>query len=183
VYLLITGARFLALKQEHQLEDIDMDYFINLIRRTTGWGMACGATFLTGMMVLIVANIITRLFGHVIQGSYEISTLMIVVSVAFALGYAGVQKSHVVVKIVIDRFSPRWQAVIAIITSLISMATWAVIGWASYTVLAKRLLTEVTDLLDVPYLPFRIIFVAGVAILCLVYLTDLIKAFKEAVIR
>jgi TRAP-type C4-dicarboxylate transport system permease small subunit len=165
------------------MRSIGMDYFINLVRRTTGWGMACGATFLTGMMVLIVANIITRLFGHIIPGSYEISTLMIVVSVAFALGYAGVQKRHVVVKILTDRFSPRWQAVVEIITSLISMATWAVIGWASYTVLAKRLLTEVTDLLDVPYLPFRIIFVAGIAILCLVYLTDLIKAFKQAVIK
>ena len=160
-----------------------MDYFVRLVRRTTGWGMAFGAAFLTGMMVLVVANIVTRLFRHIIPGSYEISTLMIVVAVAFALGYAGVQKSHVVVKIMVDRLSPRWQWIIEILTSLISLVTWAIITWASSTVLAQRWLTEVTDLLDVPYLPFRIIFVAGLALLCLVYATNLVIALKRAVIK
>jgi TRAP-type C4-dicarboxylate transport system permease small subunit len=152
-------------------------------RRLSSGGMAIGAAFLTGMMVLIVANIIYRLFGHVIPGSYEISTLMIVVAVAFALGYAAVHKSHIVVKIVVARFSQRWQAIIEVLMSLISLATWAVIAWASYNVLSQRWLTEMTDLLDIPYLPFRIIFVVGLAILSLVYLTDLVSALKQAVKR
>lgn len=143
--------------------------------------MAIGAAFLVGMMVLIVANIIYRLFGHVIAGSYELSELMIVVAVAFALGYAAVHKSHIVVKIVISRFSQRWQSIIEVLMSLISLATWAVIAWASFNVLSQRWLTEVTDLLDIPYLPFRIIFVLGLVIFCLVYITDLVRALSQAV--
>ena len=152
-------------------------------RRLSSDGVAIGAAFLTGMMVLIVANIIYRLFGHVIPGSYEISTLMIVVAVAFALGYAAVHNSHIVVKIVVTRFSERWQAILTVIMSLISLATWAVIAFASYNVLSQRWLTEMTDLLDIPYLPFRMIFVLGLVILCLVYITDLVRALRGVLKR
>lgn len=158
-----------------------MASFISLVRRTTAWGMAIGATFLIGMMGLIVANIIYRLFGHVIPGSYEISTLMLVVAVAFALGYGAVHKSHIVVKIVVSRFPERWQAGLEILMSIVSMATWAVIAWASFIVLSQRGLTELTDLFDVPYLPFRTVFVLGLAILIIVYTTDLISAIKRVV--
>lgn len=158
-----------------------MDYVANIFRRLNRGGMAIGAAFLTGMMVLIVANIIYRLFGHVIPGSYEISELMIVVAVAFALGYAAAQKSHVVVKIVVSRFPPRTQAILEVLMSLISLATWAVIAWASTNVLSARWLTEVTDLLDVPYLPFRIVWVLGLVMFCLVYLTDLFRALSQSV--
>ena len=158
-----------------------MDYVANIFRRLNRGGMAIGAAFLTGMMVLIVANIIYRLSGHVIPGSYEISELMIVVAVAFALGYAAVEKSHVVVKIVVSRFPQRWQSILEAFMSLISLATWAVIAWASVNVLSARWLTEETDLLDVPYLPFRIVWVLGLVMFCLVYLTDLFRALSQLV--
>jgi TRAP-type C4-dicarboxylate transport system permease small subunit len=148
-------------------------------RRIGSGGMAIGAAFLTAMMVLIVANVIYRLFGHVIPGSYEMSELMIVVAAAFALGYAAIHGSHVVVKIVVTRFSQRWQAILTVIMSLISIATWAIIAWATADVLSKRWLTEVTDLLDIPYLPFRIILVVGLVFLCLIYVTDLVSALRQ----
>lgn len=143
--------------------------------------MALGAAFLTGMMVLIVANVIYRLSGHVIAGSYELSELMIVVAVAFALGYAALKKSHVVVKIVVSRFPQRWQSILEAFMSLISLATWAAIAWAGFLILSNRWLTEETDLLDVPYLPFRFVFVFGLGLLCLVYLIDLFRALSQAV--
>jgi len=156
---------------------------LNFFRRLSTDSVAIGAAFLVGMMVLVVANIIYRLFGHVIPGSFELSELMIVVAVASALGYAAVHKSHIVVKIVVSRFSQRWQAIIEVLMSLISLATWAVIAWASFNVLSQRWLTEVTDLLDIPYLPFRMIFVVGLVLLCLVYVTDLFRALSQAVKR
>jgi len=156
---------------------------LNFFRRLSTDGVAIGAAFLVGMMVLVVANIIYRLFGHVIPGSYELSELMIVVAVASALGYAAVHKSHIVVKIVVSQFSQRWQAIIEVLMSLISLATWAVIAWASFNVLSQRWLTEVTDLLDIPYLPFRMIFVLGLVLFCLVYVTDLFRALSQAVKR
>ncbi|MBA7658421.1 hypothetical protein ES703_66372 [subsurface metagenome] len=158
-----------------------MDYLANIVRRMGGWGMALGAAFLVGMMVLIVASVIYRLSGHVIAGSYELSELMIVVAVAFALGYAALKKSHVVVKIVVSRFPRRAQAIVEAFMSLISLATWALIAWAGFLILSERWLTEETDLLDVPYLPFRFVFLLGLLLFCLVYLIDLFRALIQAV--
>ena len=160
-----------------------MEYFAYIVRRITGIGVALGAAFLVGMMVLIVANIIYRLTGHVITGSYELSELLIVVTVAFALGYAAVQKSHVVVKILVSRFPQRWQAILEAFTSFLSMGTWAVIAWASSLIFLDRWLTEESEMLLVPFLPFRLVLLFGLILISLVYLIYMFMALRKAVMK
>ena len=160
-----------------------MAYFTKIVRRLIEVGTALGAAFLVGMMVLIVANIVYRMTGHVIPGSFELSELMIVVTAAFALGYAALQKSHVDVNIVVSHFPPRLQSVIAAIVAFLSMGTWAVVAWASAVILSDRWLTEETDMLLIPYLPFRIVLFVGLILISLVYLIDMIRALREAVMK
>ena len=160
-----------------------MEYFAYIVRRITGIGVALGAAFLVGMMVLIVANIIYRLTGHVITGSYELSELLIVVTVALALGYAAVQKSHVVVKILVSRFPQRWQAILEAFTSFLSMGTWAVIAWASSLIFLDRWLTEESEMLLVPFLPFRLVLLFGLILISLVYLIYMFMALRKAVMK
>jgi len=143
--------------------------------------MALGAVFLVGMMVLIVASVIYRRAGHIIPGTYELSELMIVVAVAFALGYAALKKSHIVVKFVVARFPQRTQAILEAVMSFISLATWAAIAWAGFLLLSKRWLREESVMLSVPYLPFRFVFLFGLILFCLVYLIDLFRALSQAV--
>ena len=158
-----------------------MDRFTNIIGRIIGIGMAVGAAFLVGMMVLIVANIIYRLTGHVIVGSFEISELLIVVTAAFALGYAALQKSHVDVGIVVSRFPRRWQAILEALTSFLSMGTWAVAAWAGSLILFERWHTEESELLLIPFFPFRLVLFLGLILIALVYLIYLLKALRETV--
>lgn len=158
-----------------------MEYLANLVRRIGGWGMALGATFLVGMMVLIVASVIYRRIGHVIPGTYELSELMIVVTAAFALGYAALKKSHIVVKIVVERFSQRTRAILEAVMSLISLATWAAVAWTGVLLVSTRWLNEDSEMLSVPFLPFRLIFLFGLILFCLVYLIDMIRALRQAV--
>ena len=160
-----------------------MEYLANIVRRINGAGVALGAAFLVGMTVLIVANIIYRLTGHVITGSYELSELMIVVTVAFALGYAGFQKSHVAVGILVSRFPQRWQAIVEAFTSFLSMGTWAVIAWASSLIFLDRWLTEESEMLLIPFLPFRIVLLFGLILLALVYLIYMVVALKKASLK
>jgi TRAP-type C4-dicarboxylate transport system permease small subunit len=138
---------------------------------------------MVAMMVLIVANIIYRLTGHVITGSYELSELLIVVTVAFALGYAAVQKSHVVVKILVSRFPQRWQAILEAFTSFLSMGTWAVIAWASSLIFLERWLTEESEMLLIPFLPFRMVLLFGLVLIALVYLIYMVMALRKAVMK
>ena len=160
-----------------------MECFANIVRRISGIGTALGAAFLVGMMVLIVANIIYRLTGHVITGSYELSELLIVVTVAFALGYAALQKSHVEVKIVVSQLPQRWQAILEAFTSFLSMGTWAVIAWASSLILSERWLSEESEMLLVPFLPFRLVLLFGLILISLVYLIYMFMALRKAVMK
>ena len=143
--------------------------------------MALGAAFLVGMMVLITASVIYRRAGHVIPGTYELSELMIVVTAAFALGYAALKKTHIVIKVVVARFPQRAQAILEAVMSFISLATWAMVAWTGVLILSKRWLNEASEYLSVPYLPFRLIFLLGLVLVCSVYLIDIIRALRQAV--
>jgi TRAP-type C4-dicarboxylate transport system permease small subunit len=142
--------------------------------------MALGAAFLVGMMVLITASVISRRAGHVIQGTYELSELMIVVTAAFALVYAALNKTHIVIKVVVERFPQRAQAILEAVMSFISLATWAMIAWTGFLILSQRWLKEASVDLSVPFLPFRLIFFIGLVLLCSVYLIDMVKALRRA---
>ena len=143
--------------------------------------MTLGAAFLVGMMVLITASVISRRAGNVIQGTYELSELMVVVTAAFALGYAALNKTHIVIKVVVERFPQRAQAILGTVMSFISLATWAAVAWTGVLILSKRWLNEESEYLSVPYLPFRLIFLLGVVLVCSIYLIDLIRALRQAV--
>ena len=158
-----------------------MDILIRIIRKTLMIGVALGGAFLVGMMVLIVANIVYRTTGHVITGSYELSELMIVVTAAFALGFAALHKSHVDVKVVVSKFPEKLQIVIEIITSFLAMGTWALITWASTIILIERWHTEESEMLLVPFFPFRLVLFLGLILVSLVYLIDTLSALKKAV--
>jgi TRAP-type C4-dicarboxylate transport system permease small subunit len=153
----------------------------NVFRRINEGGMTLGAFFLLAMMTTVVANVIYRFFGHVIVGSYELVELMILVTVSFALGYTAQKKSHVVINILITRFPSRVQSTLEAIMSFISLATWGIIAWASANILIERWLRERTEMLDIPYLPFRFIWLFGLILLCLVYMLWIYKSSNEAV--
>ena len=147
-----------------------MDFFDNIIRRILGYGLALGSLFLMAMMVLIVANIITRLAGHVITGSFELSELMIFVTVAFALGYAALERSHVAVKIIQEKLPAIGQKITEIVNSFLAMCTWAITAWTGSIVLFERWHTEESEMLLIPFYPFRLILFIGLILVTIVYL-------------
>jgi TRAP-type C4-dicarboxylate transport system permease small subunit len=158
-----------------------MDAIMRIMRRILSVGVALGGSFLVGMMLLIVANIIYRTTGHVITGSYELSELMIVVTASFALGFAAFHKSHVDVKIVVSKFPERVQTVIEIIISFLAMGTWAIIAYASTIVLMDRWHTEESEMLLIPFFPFRLVLFIGLILVSLIYLMDMISALRKMV--
>jgi len=158
-----------------------MDYFASIVRRMGGWGMIASATFLILMVVMVVASVIYRMCGHVIVGSYELTELFTVVAVAFALGYATLEKRDVIIDILIPKIPQRTRTILEAVMSLISLGTWAVIVWAGIGFMIQTWLTEDTPMLEVPYLPFRFVWVFGLLFLCLVYLLGFFTAWRKAV--
>jgi TRAP-type C4-dicarboxylate transport system permease small subunit len=156
-----------------------MDYFAKLIYRVEGVVKAIGASVLVGIAVLLASNIVYRLFGHVIAGTYELVGFFMVVTVAFALGYTALEKGHVAVTVLVARFSQRVRAIVESLTSVISIGMWGLILWGSITVLSERWLGDQTHLLEIPLLPLRFVWVLGLLILCLVLLFHLFNLLSR----
>ena len=152
--------------------------YLEFITNKSGRGiMIISAIFLLSTMVLTVANVLARVFGRVIAGTYELTVVLIVVVAATALGYAALQKSHVVVDVITARFPKRVQGIINSCTSALALILWGVITWQSISILIQRWSDEDTELLHVPYYPFRILWIVGLVFLCLVLVKNIIEEF------
>jgi TRAP-type C4-dicarboxylate transport system permease small subunit len=158
-----------------------MNYIFNIIRRSVTVGAVVGAIFLIGIMVLTVAEVCVRPFGEHVVGSYELVEIFVVVTAGFALGYAALRQTHIVVRFLVSRFSPRVQAIIESFTSAIGLVLWVLIAWTAVGVMReKALLGEWTILLRIPYIPFRSIWILSLILFCLVLFMKLYKSLKAA---
>jgi TRAP-type C4-dicarboxylate transport system permease small subunit len=146
-----------------------------IVRYITGIGTWIAGIFLTGIMVAIVLDVILRLARIPIIGSYELTEVAIIVTVAFALPYTALKGGHVAVDLLVSRFKPRSRQLSVAITVLFSTVIWALVVWASIGVLQDKWLNEASYTLKIPYLPFRFVWVIGLALFCIVYLFEVIK--------
>jgi TRAP-type C4-dicarboxylate transport system permease small subunit len=156
-----------------------MNNFANTLRRIIVATTTLGGISLALLMVFTVANVIGRLLRFSILGFMEISVFLIIVAAACALAYTTWEQGHVVVTIVVDRLSQLPRRILGIITSLISLSVIAFIAWASVGVLRERWLREISEMHDIPFLPFRIIFVFSLVLFGLVLLIHTYKWLKE----
>jgi len=156
-----------------------METLAVLLRRITKGGVVLGGVFLIAGMLLLMSNIFGRFMHLVIPGSYELFELIMAIPVAFALVYAALQKTHVVVDLIVSRFPPRLGVAAEILTSLLSFAIWALIAWGGALLAYENGLKEMTDILEIPVLPFRIVWLFCLFLFCLTYLVDLSRAFRR----
>ena len=156
-----------------------MDRFTNIIGRIVRGGTIGGSIFLLVVVLIIVTNVVIRFFGHMIPGHYELVSLITVISIAFSLSYTAIHKGHIAMNIVVSRLSKRNQIILGAFTTVVSIAVWAAITWASITVIQDKMLKEVSNMLLIPYLPFRCVWVLGLILYCLVLVTDLFMTKKR----
>jgi TRAP-type C4-dicarboxylate transport system permease small subunit len=156
--------------------------FFNIVHRISRGLNWLGVAALVGMMVLVASNVIIRFFGGIIPGTYELVEIMAAVLISFALIYAALTKTHIVIKLLVSRLPQRAQAILGSITSLFGIVTWALLAGAGAIYAREQwLLNETTDMLELPIVPFRYVLVFALIILCLVLLADLSSALRAAV--
>lgn len=151
----------------------------DLLERITKWGVFAGGFFLLTAMMIHICNILGRFTNFVIPGSYEIFKLIMVIPVGFALVYAALKKYHVTVDIIVARFPPRLSIAAEILASALSFAIWGLMVSAAAILASETGLQELTETLEIPYLPFRIIWIFCLFLFSLTYLIDLSKAVRR----
>ena len=156
-----------------------MNALAALLDRITKGGIFLGGVFLILGMLILMSNIFGRFVHLVIPGSYELFELIMVIPVAFALVHAALQKTHVVVHLIVSRFPPRLSAAAEILASLLSFTIWALIAWGGARLAYENGLKETTDILGVPYLPFRIVLLFCLFLFSVTYLMDLSRTIRR----
>jgi TRAP-type C4-dicarboxylate transport system permease small subunit len=141
--------------------------------------VACAAVVI--MMLLTCADVILRLFGHPILGTYEMIGFSGAVVISFALAYTSLEKGHIAVELLVDHLPKRLQVFINGINSLIGAALFSLIAWQSFVYAGDlRESGEVSLTLQIPTYPFVYGISVGCGLLCLVLLADAIRSFGKA---
>ncbi len=106
-----------------------MNTLLQKLDQLTAFLKVLGAICLVGMMALTCADVVGRYFDRPIFGSVEIVGFLATLTVALALPFTHQEKGHIGVEILVRLFSSKTQAVIELITSLASLALFAIVTW------------------------------------------------------
>jgi len=154
-----------------------MRYLEKFVNKSGSGGMVVGSISLAVAMLVMVINILLRPFGQVFPGAYEVVGLFVGITVSFCLPFTALAKRHVAVNVFTSRFPQRIQDILQGFTSLIEFIFWFVVGWMTYRIITIRWVNEATLDLEMPMLPFRILWFIGLIIFCSILLLDILKAF------
>ncbi len=144
----------------------------SLIERTVR-GLAIVAGFaIVAMMLLTCADVFLRYFLNApIEGTFDITQMLMVVIVFFALGYCGWTGGHVVVDLLRDVFSRRLLIILSVLVNAIGAAVMLAIVWqATLTALDFIRTGETPMTVLIPKYPFIIVTSFGALVYAVVLL-------------
>jgi TRAP-type C4-dicarboxylate transport system permease small subunit len=137
--------------------------------------VAAGAV--VAMMFLTCADVILRIFRHPIPGTYEIVGLLGSVVIAFSIGYTSLEKGHIAVEFLVQKFPVRVQTLIDTFNALISTCLFGLITWQSIVYASDLQQSgEVSLTIQMPIYPFVYGIALGCGLLCIVLLLDFVKS-------
>jgi len=140
--------------------------------------LAC--TAVVAMMMLSVADVILRLFGKPIPGTYELVGFLGTVVVSFALAFTSMEKGHIAVEILVEKLPQRAQLAIEAFCNLIGALLFAAIAWQAVVYgLDIKASGEVSLTLQMPPYPFIFGIAVGCALLALLLAADFIKSLRR----
>jgi TRAP-type C4-dicarboxylate transport system permease small subunit len=141
------------------------------------WFIWVGGIALLTMIGIACANMILRPFGAPLKGAYELVGFFGALTVAFALGYAQITRSHISVDILSTRYSKRTQQIMNSISSFLCMVFFILVAWqvaVFATTIWKR--GETSETLRIIYHPFVYLVAICCGLLALVLFIDFLKS-------
>jgi TRAP-type C4-dicarboxylate transport system permease small subunit len=137
--------------------------------------------FLGGMMLLTLGDVVGRyFFNRPILGTWELIGLMLVFAGTWGFAYAQVMKAHIRVDILLNKFPPRIQAFMNVVSYLAGTVGFALITWQVFFMAKNYMVHDyVTDTLGQPIFPYMLGLCIGAGLITLVLLLDVIESIAE----
>jgi TRAP-type C4-dicarboxylate transport system permease small subunit len=135
------------------------------------------------MMFLISTDVVLgKVFNFRITGAYEISQMILSILVFSSWAYTQTVHGHIHVVMFVSKMPRKLRFSCYGLTSVISMATMAVAGYAVYhQIIAKYVSNERTGTLLIAHWPFYIFEFVALILLSVVLLRDAIKSIAAMV--
>jgi TRAP-type C4-dicarboxylate transport system permease small subunit len=152
--------------------------FIDRVTRIVA--LYCGGVVLAALMTVIIIDVTGRyLLNWPLFGALDLSTVLLVLAVACAIGYGGRTGAHVTADMVSTLVGPRFELYSGIAIKIAATAIVSVWSWRLFvTGNVARRLGESTQLLNIPYEPVYKALSFGVGIYALVLAIETIVLIR-----
>jgi len=155
-------------------------FIISCSDRVSTWMEVVAGTALTGVMLLIVADITGRAFGLPVPGAYEIVSLAGGLIIGLALPATSSAKGHVCTDILIARLSRTTRNVIMTGTRLIGICLFLLAGFGMiWMSLRLKAAGEVTAVLSFPFYYATFAIGGAFAIQALVLFSEILRMSRH----
>jgi len=130
-------------------------------------------------MLLTIADVVLRLLGRPIVGTYELVAQGGAIAIGLSLPLTSWVRGHIYVDSFVARLPRTPRAILNIVTRLLVLALFLLLGWnlIKYA-LDLRSAGEVTPTLRVPFFPVALGVGVSCLIECLVMVADIVKIFR-----
>ena len=140
---------------------------------------AIGGTALTFMMLLTVADVIMRAFGHPLVGTYEIVGLSLALVIGITIPKVSLDRCHVNMEILLERVAKGNKDILNTFTRLICFFLFIGIGYNLFAVANEfRKSGEVSPTIQLPAYPLAYAVGFCCFIECLVFVLQMIKIWR-----
>ena len=149
--------------------------------RLSTWMEAVAGAGLIGVMLLTGADIIGRLFGYPVPGTYEIVSLAGGLIIGLALPATSRAKGHVFADFLLGRLSRKPKLLLIVITRLIGILVFLLAGYGMVKMGVRlKASGEVTAVLALPF--YYVTYAIGGAFLmqCLILVSEILEKAEEA---
>ncbi|MEW5921118.1 MAG: TRAP transporter small permease [Bacillota bacterium] len=159
-----------------------MNFFERFVRTLTWRTAQVGQVALAAAMFIIVANVISRIPWKPVPGTVEIVEMAGAVLLGMGVAYTAAMKGHIMVGVLVEKFSPRIQAIVDVFTHVLALYFTYILARETI-VYAARMMARgyVTANLLLPVYPAIYLVAFGFIMLALVVFKDLLKAAIMAV--
>ena len=129
------------------------------------------------VMAITVTNVIIRIPLRPIGGAVELVEMSGAVLLGLGVAYTAIMKGHIMVGVLVERFSPRVQGLIELVVSTIALVfSYLLAREILYFAYERMMAGYETGHLKVPIAPSIFLVAFGFIMLAMVLLLDLIKA-------
>jgi TRAP-type C4-dicarboxylate transport system permease small subunit len=156
-----------------------MEALERIIKKIGIVGTVCGVIVLSIIALIISITVIGRAMHVAFAGTFDLVETLVVVTVSFALVYGQLEDHHIRADLAIERLRGRVKAAIESFLGILSLVYWAALLWAGWIIMLEKWgAGETTDILNVPVVPFRGVWVFALTIMLLLLVLKEIRNIK-----